>query len=235
MKHVDIVLISWAKDNTLKQVTDNAIFSLINEDSDVVYHIYIVESNHSVRYEELSNIIGKLPHTIETIHPDVPFGYHRYLNIGRKAGTSEYVCLCNNDLIFDRNWANYIMSLMSANPDILSASPWCPQTQGDNAKHLEKAYIGNRVRGELAGWCIFQQRKIYDIIGDLDERFEFWYADNDYSMTLQHHNIKHALVPASIVHHHKSNLGKTGETLDSDTRKEYTSNQQKVFLDKWGK
>jgi len=234
MKHVDVVLVSWAKDKNLKQVTDNAIFSLINEDAEVVYHIYIVESNHSVKYEELSNIIGKLPHTIKTIHPDVPFGYHRYLNIGRKAGNSEFICLCNNDLTFNLHWANHMIALMNANPSILSASPWCPQTQGDNKPHEGKAYLGYRVRGEVAGWCIFQKREIYDIIGDLDERFEFWYADNDYAMTLQSKNVKHALVPASVVHHHVNNIGRTGEILDDNKKKEYTSDQQKVFLEKWG-
>lgn len=234
MKNVDVVLISWAKDEKLKKVTIDAINSLITENSEVIYHIYIVESNHSVRYEDISNEINILNHTINTIHPDVPFGYHRYLNIGRKAGNSKYVCLCNNDLIFDKDWAKHIISLMEANPTILSASPWCPQTQGDNKEYMQNVYIGYRVRGEIAGWCIFQQRKIHEVIGDLDERFEFWYADNDYSMTLQKHNVRHALVPASVVHHHQSDIGKTGETLDNNKKKEYTADQQKVYLEKWG-
>ena len=107
------------------------------------------------------------------------------MNLGIKQGNSPYVVLCNSDLTYEKGWASSIIEAMEKHPRFMSASPWCPQTQGSNEKVKDLLFEGYRDRGELAGWCIFQQRKIYDIIGELDERFEFWYCDNDYSIQLQ--------------------------------------------------
>jgi len=230
---IDVVLISDAKTEELKKVTKDAINSLTKADG--TFYVYVIESNSDITYNEYNDF--KWKHKVTTIHPEVPFGYHRYLNIGRKAGKSKYVALCNNDLTFERDWANVIIDFMETNPIYKSVSPWCPQTQGDNSQHKGKIYEGYRVRGELAGWCIFQQRDIYDTYpgGKLDENFEFWFCDNDYALTLETNNIKHALVCDSVVNHHDGNLGKTGITLDSKNQARITMGQQKTFTDKWNK
>lgn len=235
---VDVVLISWAKDEKLQQVTEDAINSLVVDTRihlGPTYHIYVVETNKDVNYDKFKGMIGSC--TITTIYPDVPFGYHRYLNIGRRAGKSKYVALCNNDLTFEPGWASEMIRVMEMHPQMKSASPWCPQTQGSNKSHLGSAHVGYTVRKELAGWCIFQQRDIYDTYpnGELDEAFEFWFCDNDYGMTLQKAGIKHLLVPSSVVNHHDGNLGKTGNSaIDNATKQQYTMGQQQTFKNKWG-
>jgi GT2 family glycosyltransferase len=232
MKHVDVVIISWAKDNSLLRVTKEGLDSLFkSENGDIAFHAYVVESNPTVNYDKYNK--KDSIHSCTTIHPKVPFGYHKYLNIGRMAGNSPYVVLCNSDLTYEKNWASNIIKVMEALPRFLSASPWCPQTQGSNESNLENVFEGYRVRGELAGWCIFQQRKIYDTIKELDERFSFWYCDNDYSLELQKNGISHCLVPASVVNHHEKNLGKTGESLSETDQRKITTDQQSVFMDKW--
>lgn len=234
MKNVDVVIISWARNEELRQVTKRGLDSLFGSEpnEDVTFHAYVVESNPDVNYDEYNQSYRR--HTTTTIHPNQEFGYHKFLNIGRRAGKSSYVALCNSDLSYEKNWASNIIRVMELYPQFLSASPWCPQTQGNNDQHINQVYQGFRVRGELAGWCIFQQRKIYDIIGELDERFSFWYCDNDYSLELQKNNIAHCLVPSSIVNHHEKNLGKTGETLSSEDQRKITVDQQSVFMEKWG-
>jgi len=221
---VDMVIISWAKTDALRKVTEDGILSCIESDKLVKFNFFVVETNKDVTYD--------LPNT-ETIHPEVSYGYHRYLNIGRKAGNSKYVCLCNNDLTYENIWSTEIMDFMESRPDIKSASPWCPQTQGSNIEHTDKAYVGYQVRGELAGWCIFQQRSIYETIGDLDERFEFWYCDNDYGKTLESKKILHALIPPSVVNHHAEMIGETGKTLDESSKTDMTIGQTDVFNKKW--
>lgn len=235
MKHVDVVIISWARNEELLQVTRTGLDSLFGSEpnEDVTFHAYIVESNPDVNYDEYNQSYRR--HTTTTIHPNQEFGYHKFLNIGRKAGNSPYVVLCNSDLTYENGWASAIISAMDQMPHFLSASPWCPQTQGDNAQYKGKLYHGYQVRGELAGWCIFQQRKIYDIINELDERFKFWYCDNDYSLELQVNKIPHFLVPDSVVNHHEKNLGKTGTSLDQAQQAEITTAQSKIFTEKWQK
>jgi GT2 family glycosyltransferase len=233
MKHVDVVIISWAKDDALLQVTKDGLNSLFSSESDISFHAYIVESNKDVKYEDLKEYQTESNHSIHTIHTDLPFGYHRYLNLGRYAGNSPYVVLCNSDLTYEKDWATEIIKVMDEHPRFLSASPWCPQTQGKDEKFRDHVFEGYRVRGELAGWCIFQQRKIYDIIGELDEQFEFWYCDNDYSIQLQKNNISHCLVANSIVNHHDGNLGKTGKSLSIEDQSKITNGQLSVFQKKY--
>ena len=232
MKHIDVVIISWAKDDALLQVTKDGLNSLFESD-EVAFHAYIVESNKDVRYEDMEEYQMKWMHSIQTIHTDLPFGYHRYLNLGRRAGSSPYVVLCNSDLTYEKGWATEIIKVMEALPQFQSASPWCPQTQGSNETHKENVYEGYRVRGELAGWCIFQQRSIYDTINELDERFEFWYCDNDYAIQLHAAGISHGLVANSVVNHHGESLGKTGKTLTSNEQEKITIGQSAIFTKKY--
>ena len=233
MRNVDVVIISWAKNDELKNVTKNGLDTLFNSASgDVAFHAYVVESNTDVNYDEYNQY--EWEHTCTTIYPeDKTFGYHKYLNLGRKAGKSEYVVLCNNDLTYEKNWADKIIEAMENNHSIMSASPWCPQTQGSNVNVKDNIFKGYRVRGELAGWCIFQQRSIYDMIGDLDEEFTHWYCDNDYGMTLQSKEIIHTLVCASVVNHHDKMLGKTHEIFDTEYQRNTTILQSGKFEKKW--
>lgn len=233
LKNVDVVIISWAKDEDLKKTTRDGLDSLFNSSSDdIAFHAYIVESNREVNYNEYNHT--KWMHTATTIYPeDNVFGYHKYLNLGRNAGRSEYVVLCNNDLTYEKNWADKIIDVMENNTSIMSASPWCPQTQSSNTNFLGRVFNGYRVRGELAGWCIFQRRSIYDTIGDLDEQFTHWYCDNDYGMTLQSKGIIHSLVCDSVVNHHDKMLGKTHEIFDRDYQNKTTFLQKEKFDKKW--
>ncbi len=234
MKNVDVVIVSWAKTPELLQVTKDGLNSLFNSDiGNIAFHVYVVESNPGVKYEDMSEYQRKWMHSIKTVHPKTSFGYNKYLNIGRREGNSEYVALCNSDLTYEKGWAEEIIKVMETIPSFLSASPWCPQTQGPNHEVRDKVYEGYRIRGELAGWCIFQQRKIYDLIGELDERFSFWYCDNDYSMDIQTRGIRHGLVCNSVVNHHENQVGKTAESLDDKKRQEYTFEQGRTFKDKW--
>lgn len=232
MKHVDVVIISWARNEELHKVTKAGLDSLFQSDNgDIAFHAYVVETNPDINYDEYNQF--KWMHECTTIHPNQEFGYHKFLNIGRRAGNSPYVVLCNSDLTYEKGWASEILRVMESHPRFLSASPWCPQTQGPNDSQLGNVYEGCRVRGELAGWCIFQQRKIYDIIGELDERFTFWYCDNDYSNELISKRISHCLVCNSVVNHHEHNLGKTGSSLDAQKQHQITVAQQAVFDKKW--
>ena len=222
---VDMVIISWAKNDTLKKVTEDSIKSCIILDPDIKFNFYVVETNKDINYDYIINT--------KTIYPESKFGYHRYLNIGREAGNSKYVCLCNNDLTYQERWATNIINFMEMNPDIRSASPWCPETHEENTSHTGTAYIGWHVRGEVLGHCIFQQRDIYETIGDLDEQFEFWFCDNDYALTLSHKNILHALLPDSVVNHHNNCAGETARLHDSVEYNRLTDGQYDGYDKKW--
>ena len=73
---------------------------------------------------------------------------------------------------------------------------------------------------EIAGWCIFQDRSIYNIIGDLDAECSFWHSDVIYSWQLAKNALRHILVEDSKVRH------LTSQTLDNNV----ISDQQRAIL-----
>jgi len=224
---IDIIIISFAKDNLLRQVTERCIRSLISSEDSIRFNIILIESNHSEKYQSLKQIKN-----LKIVYPQVEFGYNKYLNIGLKLTSNEYVCLCNNDLIFSPNWASNIVKQMKNDPELLSASPYStnPHKTRFNLNIEDKLEYGYDIRRYLAGWCIFQQRKIYEKIGLFDERFIFWYADNDYSETIKKSKIKHALVLNSVVEHVES---RTLNTEETNKKKKLTQDQKKIFDSKW--
>lgn len=210
-KLIDIVIVSYAKNEYCESLTRDCINSLLlsEPNAESIFNIIVVESNPSVKWEKMSPCVV----TYEAV---LPYGYHKFLNYGRKKGNSEWVALCNNDLQFTEGWFSKILQASSIDPSVLSFSPLCPLTQANLAN--KGLVYGYQVRQEISGWCIVQKRSIYNIIGDLDEDFYHWNCDSDYSMTLFKNDIKHVLVTDSVVIHHNQNIGKTTESIvESDS------------------
>lgn len=230
-KIADIVIVSYAKDDYCKKLTTDCINSLLSSEIDAedIFNIIIVESEPSIKWEHLSKCVN-------THSAPLPYGYHKFLNFGRKQGNSEWVVLCNNDLIFEKKWFTKILIANKNFPKALSFSPICPMTQSLYGINPNTGYqIGYEIRKHISGWCIAHKREIYNIIGDLDERFYHWFCDNDYSMTLWTKGIQHILVTDSIVTHHDKNIGKTTERIIQTNTEMYhlTNGAQPIFIEKW--
>jgi len=226
MHEVDVVILSWAKTAQLKQITDKGIETLLKSEKEenVKFNVFLLEGNIQSKYV--------LPENVRVVYMADKFGYHKFMNIGRKMGNAKYVVLCNNDLRFQRNWASNIIREMEADEELLSACPVEPVVNM-LTKHFTNEKYGYETRKFINGWCIFQRRDIYDIIGDLDENFIFWCCDDEYGMTLEKHNVKHALIKTSIVNHDE-NGGKSLQTVDPALRGIYTGGGIDIFKRKYG-
>jgi len=225
MTEVDVVIISWAKTPELRAVTQNCLDTLYASEVNVRFNPIIVETDKDTEYN-----------WGVTIHPKSKFGYNKYCNLGRKKGKAPHVVLCNNDILFDAGWATCLLAARKQFPRFRSMSPWCPRTHGDVNGKRGQLIEGYQARREISGWCIFQDRTIYDTIGDLDEELVFWYVDNDYGATLMKHGIKHCLVPDSMVTHLGSEkaTGLTTRTLDEKTQEKYRFGNEEYIKEKWG-
>ena len=229
-KTIDIIILSYSKNEELRKLTEQTIKTCLkSEDSKLIqFNIVVIESNKGNAAHQFDNAT--------TICPDTEFGFHKYLNLGIKVTSNQYVCLCNNDLIFHKGWATAILNTMGKDPELMSASPYCPTFHANRKIDKTENTIYGYTNGiHLAGWCIFVKRKIFDQIGLLDERFIFWCCDDDYRMTLQAQNIKHALVCSSIVKHLESrSINTINNTQKRSFRtKLYTTAQQHYFDYKW--
>lgn len=204
---IDVVILSFARDEGLRQVTEHCLDTLVaSEDpARIRFRIVVLESNHSAN-----------PYTqagVQTVFPAPPFNYHGYMNQGIRMGEAPVVAICNNDLAFHPGWASALLEAFRKDGALQSASPLCSlHHPGCGFMRASGDYPGYRVLREVAGWCLVFRREMLQVTGMLDERFYFWYADDDYARTLQRHGLKHALVTASVVDH-----------LESQTLKSHSS------------
>lgn len=225
---IDIIILSYAKNESLKTLTRQTIQTLFESENpeEIEFNVLVIESNRELepfQYEGTT-----------TIYPQLKFGYNRFMNIGIKTTSNPYVCMCNNDLIFHRAWATELLKELARNKKILSANSFAGAAyysenivKGENVMLRSK---NPKETGILRGWCIFVKREIFDIIGLLDEQFEFWYADTDYDFTLRKHKVEHALVKTSVVEH----IAMQSHDLLADKEK-FTYGQKEKFDQKWGR
>lgn len=224
---VDVIILSYAKTGRLRTLTEKCIESLlISEDiRKVFFEILVIESEKSTMPYHYRQT--------KTIYPNTAFGYNKFMNIGITATRNPYVCLCNNDLVFHDRWATEILNAFRTDKKIRSANPYSPTFRyPENIDQGGNVVIRSEqpaVNGVLTGWCIFAERSVFEQIGPLDERFTFWYADNDYGLTLDKHHIRHALVKSSRVTH----LEAQSHDLLGDRKDELTVGQREIFEKKW--
>jgi GT2 family glycosyltransferase len=222
---IDVIILSYAQSPALFKTTVDCINSLLTSEdlSEIQFRIVVIESEKKLKPYKYKNAT--------TIYPDEPFGYHRYMNIGIQMTSSPFVCLCNNDLIFHPDWASEMLKVFNLYPNLLSASPACSIHHPKMGIPINSGVLpGYRIRYEVAGWCLFVRREIFKIIGELDENYKFWCADNDYANTLWVLNIGHVLVTSSVVDHLES---KTLYSQSADIQEKLTEQEVFYFDKKW--
>lgn len=227
---IDIVIISDASKGEGYDLTSQTIQSLIDTNIGLIKRIIVVESDLTANYNRLN--INELPITI--IRPTGDFNYNSYLNQGIKATKSKYIALCNNDLIFEKNWDSSIIDAIKLSSrelglPVLSASPFCPNTQGKTMGFVPEIYLsGYEIRKHISGWCILIDRSILSIIGKLPEEVDFWFSDNLYADKLRKMRLTHILSTRSFVTHYNSGSN-TLKSIDGTTKEKFTTGQQTTY------
>jgi hypothetical protein len=199
--NLDVVIVSDAKDNRLRNFTEQAIRSCLQNESKAKLNIYVIETQ-AIEYSDVT----------ATIHPSEVIAYNKFLNIGAKAGNADYIAFCNNDLLFGKDWASALLEAMDLF-ESKSACPYCPtshQVDRSLIKINSGVYAGYTIRQYFAGWCFVLTRELWNRIGGLDERLTFWCCDNSTAEQIKMQNERHILVTNSIVTH----LGNGSHTLN---------------------
>jgi GT2 family glycosyltransferase len=221
MIKLSAVILSNTSSNAIFEMTQYCIQTLKESEQlnlNVSLEIILIESN--ILYIEQGYIYND---GLNIIVPDEVFNFHRFLNIGINEASGDYIALCNNDLIFSKNWFTEMMKVKDFNPEIMSFSPY-----DENSNRTSKEIIatndfvvGYEIQKQMTGWCFVVNNKVFNKIGALDERFNFYYADNDYTMCLRKYNIKHALVTKSIVNHLGGIVTKEINKIETDFIKNF--------------
>lgn len=222
---IDVVILSFAKNAELRAMTETCLSTLLASESPdkIIFDVIVVESNHKApEYTQAG---------VRTLYLPGPFNYHQYMNEGIKRTNAAFVAICNNDLYFHPHWASELLQAFADDPQLISASPACSLHHPNNGFALDSGnYPGYRVLKEISGWCLVFRRSMLKTTGMLDERFYFWYADDDYARTLEKYGLKHALISSSVVDHLES---KTLKTHSSARQRLMTKRAKYDFEEKW--
>lgn len=219
MDLIDVIIISHAKNDEFKKLTERCIKSLRDSETDFVFNVIIVESNKEVIYP---NVI--------TYHYKGEFNYNKACNRGYQFTTGDYVGFFNNDIEFQPGWCTQLLKY-----ECDSASPICMLTHRMVKYHGKiKPIFGYRIGQELAGWAIVMKRTTYEAIQGFDEDIAFWASDDAYAQQLQALDIKHFLIPRSKVNHLNGGSN-TLNTLNTDEKLHLTYEQARIFNKKYHK
>lgn len=209
---LDLVIISYAKNRQIQQMTQNAINTAINGAKGVKINVIAVESQKNVRYNNA-----------KTIYPDFPFNYNAYGNFGIKQGEAHYVMHANNDLLFKPNWLN---ELIKANHPLVSPK----EPRDSRQRDILVNEVGDVTGRHLSGWCFMMERSLWENIGGFDEDVNFYCSDDVVIEQCKVFDVQPMLVVNSIVQHLVSTTLKTVSPTD---RTELTDNQVKIFNKKY--
>jgi len=222
---IDVILLTYTKNNELYNMTKKCIESIINSEEKYDFRIHLIETDKTKKYKYDYK-------QVNIIVPNEEFNYNKFLNIGLKNCKSEWILISNNDTEYKEGWLTEMLKQNKKDNNLLSMSPFCPIWYRHNnlfKDNIELLY-GYRTSYELTGWSILLNKKVIDKIGLFDEQFSFWYQDNDYSMNLQKHKIKHALIKNSIVLHY---LSKSHNLIDDNKKQDMTNKLSIPFNKKW--
>jgi GT2 family glycosyltransferase len=201
MIKLSAVILSNTINESIFEMTKHCLATLIDsekENRNLTIEIILVESNSQYKANGFS-----YSDAIKIITPKIKFNFHKFLNIGIEAASGSFIALCNNDLIFHADWFSEMLKVKETNPEIASFSPYDKTSN----KLSEKLILNNdfvkgyELQRQMTGWCFVVDKEVFKKIGKLDEKFNFYYADNDYTMCLRKYNIQHALICKSFVTH----------------------------------
>ena len=95
MKNIDVVILSNTANMEYYKMLKQCITS-IKSNTDVNTNIILVETNKELKGKDL-----KLP--IDTIYipEEEEFNYNKFLNYGLQFCKNDFICITNNDVIYD--------------------------------------------------------------------------------------------------------------------------------------
>lgn len=230
-KILDVIILALTTDQVSFDRTKRCVESYLNTAEEYIDRIIIVESN-----KDFSNtpFLYDMSSKIKVIIPKVEFNYNQFYNIGLEECGAKYIMGPNNDYVVHEGCIENLIRELEKG-EIVSICPvdrtWHRHTEM-YLPNSNRLYTGYEVSLHMFGCVFCCKRDVFDTIGLLDERFFFFYQDNDYMECLKYFKLKHGVLTSAHVTH------KSGSSNNqAPQRCKYTSenmNSQALILEyKW--
>lgn len=225
----DVIILSLVVDEETFQKTKSCVDSYINTADNLINKIFVVETNSNFNKDY------KQP-KVDVIKPNKQFNYNEFFNVALAKCTAEFVVGPNNDLIVQPNCLQVILAEFNSNLGLHSISPIDRKWHRHTKTYLpsdNKLYYGTEVSLHMLG-CMFACRReqVFNAIGFLDEKFYFFYQDNDYIMSLNRCGLIHGVHTGALISHQSGGTNKYAEERLKYTPKNMNE-QGELFGNKW--
>ena len=194
---LSIVFLSRVSNDASATMLVNAITSCIETTLEYAIEIIVVESGDLDKAQQIvENKAILIPYNFSD------FNFHRALNLGLENANGRLICFSNNDVIFYKDWFKHIdRSITQYDLDL--ASPVDPKEDKLWMTHKENVSVieGFQIQKHFKGWCFVAHKRVFKVIDKFDERFDFYFADDDFITQVEFSGFKHAAVLFSKVHH----------------------------------
>lgn len=222
--NIDVIVLSNTANMQYYDMLSKCVAS-IKSSENVNTNIILVETNKKLKDKQGQL---KLPIDVFIVPDDEKFNFNKYQNYGLDHSKSDYICFSNNDVMYEKDTLSKLAKHLYVYD---SVSPW---ERKISYLFFDKpgVYEGYSSRKHVTGWCILTKRQTLNKIGRFDERFSFWFADDDYSKMLETNNLRHALIGEAVVDHAPES---SHSLWDPAERYNQTDGLGKVFEAKWNK
>lgn len=237
MIQFDIVIPSW----NMSGVAVKCLQS-IEKHSKNYRVVFVDNGSEPEELERILPVLERMPHLL--IRNETNLGFVKATNAGILASEAPFVVLMNNDTEAVPGWMEKLSQPLQKNPQVMISGPLTTTPDSWQGKYPKgKTGWVIRERGMLAFFCAMFNRKLFDEIGILDERFGLGFGDDDdYCRRILTAGYKMALVQDLVIpHHHRSTFKKLfSEEKIQELQKEaiskyyrkYDSYAGKIELDK---
>lgn len=159
-------------------------------------------------------------------------------NYGASLAKYNYICWCNNDLLFSPNWE--IPLIKALDNDTWLVSPY--HTAGIKVpedfpvgKDRKTNMGGNKTGLSFLGSCFMMERKNWIKVGPIDERLKLWSGDNYiYESTIYDFGRQVKEIKESYIHHFVSQT--INRTEANEVTKKDMDMFDKIYAERnWGK
>lgn len=226
--YFDIIVLSLAIDDESFGMTKRCVESYLSTAKGFINKVYVVETNQDFNKTYDND-------KVELIIPKEEFCYNKFFNLALERCKAEFVMGPNNDLVIHPNCIQTLWYEFNHNIHIDSICPVDRKWHKHSKMYLptdNKLYYGYDVSLHVFGGVACYRRSVFEKIGYLDERFFFFYQDNDYAMCAQRCNVLHGVHTGAHISHMSGGSNRIAEGRYRYTPENMNS-QGDIFANKW--
>lgn len=249
MSNLIAVMLTNTANKEIFDMTNNAIQSLITscDQANVKLELFIVETqnkdfmkNNNFNYFDIKNSQYYIRQVILN-NENLPFNYNQFLNFAFYTISeffsewfleSSLFAIFNNDIILQEDTILEVFKSFNRDKIYDSLSFYDKDYILHKKLELNKYYEGYRTSYEICGWNLFFNKQVLDKVYPFDERFSFFYQDNDYANILLENKLEHAISTKSSIKHLFSQSHKL---IEKEKYYDMTDGLQKTYIEKWSK